>query len=156
MKDCISLIISICSFIISLTTLIISLINFIRYDRKIKKQNCLINQYQIQQIEEKKCAQNSAKIFGSIIRGKMGMRTLVIINKGLATAKNFHLFDIRDNKGIFQTDKLSAYDWQELAPEGKIEVPFIISESAPDTIRIKCIWDDDHKTGNIYQQNLQL
>lgn len=144
------------SLIVSICALAISAISFIRYDRKIKKQNWLINQYQIQQIEEKKCAQNSAKISGSIIRGKMGMRTLVITNKGLATAKNFHLFDIRDYNGIFQTDKLSAYDRQELAPEGKIEVPFIISESAPDAIRIKCIWDDDHKTGNIYQQSLQL
>lgn len=144
------------SLIVSICALAISAISFIRYDRKIKKQNCLINQYQIQQIEEKKCAQNSAKISGYIIRGKMGMRTLVITNKGLATAKNFHLFDIRDYNGIFQTDKLSAYDRQELAPEGKIEVPFIISESAPDAIRIKCIWDDDHKTGNIYQQSLQL
>lgn len=144
------------SLIVSICALAISAISFIRYDRKIKKQNWLINQYQIQQIEEKKCAQNSAKISGSIIRGKMGMRTLVITNKGLATVKNFHLFDIRDYNGIFQTDKLSAYDRQELAPEGKIEVPFIISESAPDAIRIKCIWDDDHKTGNIYQQSLQL
>lgn len=144
------------SLFVSICSLAIPAISFFLYDRKIKKQNCLINQYQIQQIEEKKCALNSAKIFGSIIRGKMGMRTLVITNKGLATAKNFHLFDIRDNKGILQTGKLSAYDRQELAPEGKIEVPFIISESAPDAIRIKCIWDEDHKTGNIYQQSLQL
>ncbi len=144
------------SLFVSICSLAIPAISFFLYDRKIKKQNCLINQYQIQQIEEKKCALNCAKIFGSIIKGKMGMRTLVITNKGLATAKNFHLFDIRDYNGIFQTDKLSAYDRQELAPEGKIEVPFIISESAPDAIRIKCIWDDDHKTGNIYQQSLQL
>ena len=56
------------SLIVSICALAISAISFIRYDRKIKKQNWLINQYQIQQIEEKKCAQNSAKISGSIIK----------------------------------------------------------------------------------------
>lgn len=143
------------SLIVSICALAISAISFIRYDRKIKKQNWLINQYQIQQIEEKKCAQNSAKISGSIIKGKMGMRTLVITNTGLAPARNINITDIRNIKGIIQTGGL-CFPYMLLNPREQIEVTFLLAECAPSVINMKYSWDDDHKTGNIYQQSLQL
>lgn len=118
------------SLIVSICALAISAISFIRYDRKIKKQNWLINQYQIQQIEEKKCAQNSAKISGSIIKGKMGMRTLVITNTGLAPARNINITDIRDFKGIIQTGGL-CFPYMLLNPREQIEVTFLLAECAP-------------------------
>ena len=143
------------SLIVSICALAISAISFIRYDRKIKKQNWLINQYQIQQIEEKKCAQNSAKISGSIIKGKMGMRTLVITNTGLAPARNINITDIRNIKGIIQTGGL-CFPYMLLNPREQIEVTFLLAECAPSVINMKYSWDDDLKTGNIYQQSLQL
>lgn len=143
------------SLIVSICALAISAISFIRYDRKIKKQNWLINQYQIQQIEEKKCAQNSAKISGSIIKGKMGMRTLVITNTGLAPARNINITDIRDFKGIIQTGGL-CFPYMLLNPREQIEVTFLLAECAPNVINMKYSWDDDLKTDNIYQQSLQL
>lgn len=143
------------SLIVSICALAISAISFIRYDRKIKKQNWLINQYQIQQIEEKKCAQNSAKISGSIIKGKMGMRTLVITNTGLAPARNINITDIRNIKGIIQTGGL-CFPYKLLNPREQIEVTFLLAECAPNVINMKYSWDDDLKTDNIYQQSLQL
>ena len=143
------------SLIVSICALAISAISFIRYDRKIKKQNWLINQYQIQQIEEKKCAQNSAKISGSIIKGKMGMRTLVITNTGLAPARNINITDIRNIKGIIQTGGL-CFPYMLLNPREQIEVTFLLAECAPSVINMKYSWDDDLKTDNIYQQSLQL
>ena len=55
------------SLIISICSLLLSLITFIVYDKKIKKQNLILNQYQIQNIEEEKLKKKCAKISGNII-----------------------------------------------------------------------------------------
>lgn len=146
--DCVSLIVSICA-------LIISAISFIRYDKKIKEQNLAINQYKMQQIEESKRMNNSAKVSGAIIKGNRDMRTLVISNTGLAPARNVNVTDIRKFKGVLQTGGL-VFPYSLLNPGEKIEIPFMISLSSPDTIDVKCRWDDENKQNNIYQQTLQL
>ena len=53
------------SLIISICSLLLSLITFIVYDKKIKKQNLILNQYQIQNIEEEKLKKKCAKISGN-------------------------------------------------------------------------------------------
>lgn len=143
------------SLIVSILALLISAICFIRYDRKIKKQQLIINQYIIQEKEEEKRNNKCAKISCSIIKGNRGTRTLIISNAGLAPARNINVTDIREIKGILQTGGL-VFPYLLLNPGEKIEIPFMISLSSPDKINIKCRWDDENKQNNIYEQSLQL
>lgn len=143
------------SLIVSILALLISAICFIRYDRKIKKQQLIINQYIIQEKEEEKRNNKCAKISCSIIKGNRGTRTLIISNTGLAPARNINVTDIRKIKGILQTGGL-VFPYSLLNPGEKIEIPFMISLSSPDKINIKCRWDDENKQNNIYEQSLQL
>lgn len=143
------------SLIVSILALLISAICFIRYDRKIKKQQLIINQYIIQEKEEEKRNNKCAKISCSIIKGNRGTRTLIISNAGLAPARNINVTDIREIKGILQTGGL-VFPYSLLNPGEKIEIPFMISLSSPDKINIKCRWDDENKQNNIYEQSLQL
>lgn len=93
------------NLIVSICTLIIYAASS-WYDRKIKKLNLAINQYEMQQIEESKRMNISAKVSGAIIKGNRDMRTLVISNTGLAPARNVNVTDIRNYKGVLQTGGL--------------------------------------------------
>lgn len=146
--ECVSLIVSICA-------LLIAAISFIRYDRKIKKQDLIINQYIIQEKEEKMRINKCAKISCSIIKGNRGMRTLIISNTGLAPAQNINVTDIRKYEGIVQTGGL-VFPYALLNPGEKIEIPFFVSISSPDTINVKSMWNDENKQNNVYEQILQL
>lgn len=143
------------SLIVSICALLIAAISFIRYDRKIKKQNLIINQYIIQEKEEKKRTNKCAKISCSIIKGSRGMRTLIILNTGLAPARNINVTDIRKYEGIVQTGGL-VFPYALLNPGENIEIPFFVSISSPDTINVKSMWDDENKQNNVYEQILQL
>lgn len=143
------------SLIVSICALLISAICFIRYDRKIKKQQLIINQYIIQEKEEEKRNNKCARISCSIAKGSRGMRTLIISNTGLAPARNVSVTDIRNFKGIIQTGGL-VFPYALLNPGENIEIPFLVSISSPDTINVKSMWDDEDKQNNIYEQILQL
>lgn len=143
------------SLIISICSLLLSLITFIVYDKKIKKQNLILNQYQIQNIEEEKLKKKCAKISGNIIKEHRGIRKLIISNEGLAPARNICITDILDYKGIILT-RTASIPFELLNPGECFEVQFMISESAPDIIKMEYTWDDDYKNHNIYRQNLQL
>jgi len=143
------------SLAISIGALLISVINFIRYDKKIKAQNLIINQYQIQQIEEKKRINNSAKISGSLIKGNNGVYKLVISNEGLAPARNVNINDIRKIKGVLMTGGL-IFPHPLLNPGEKIVIPFMTSDSTPEIMNLTYKWDDNNKVENRYNQNLQL
>lgn len=144
------------SLIISIISLLISGISFFRYDRKIKKQNLILNQYQIQEIEKERIKKKCANISGEIKMGKSnGMRKLIISNKGLAPARNINMTDIRNFRGILLTG-MPCFPFDLLNPGEHIEIPFMISESTPDNINMEYTWDDDNKVHNIYKQNLKL
>lgn len=143
------------SLIISICTFAWTIIAYILHERTLKKQNKVINQYQIQKIEEEKLRKKCAKISGDIIKENRKMRILVISNKGIAPARNINVTDIRKFKGVFLT-KAIGFPYTLLGPEEKIEISFMISESTPDNINIEYTWDDDNKTHNIYKQDLQL
>lgn len=51
------------SLIISIFALLLSALIFIKYDKKIKEQNIIINQYRLQQIEEEKQKKQKCKNF---------------------------------------------------------------------------------------------
>lgn len=56
------------SLIISICALLLSAFTFVIYDRKIKKQNLILNQYQILKIDEENLKKKCAKISGTVIR----------------------------------------------------------------------------------------
>lgn len=145
------------SLIISIISLLISGIIFFRYDKKIKKQDLILNQYKIQKIEEERIKKKCANISGVITKTSEsgGMRKLIIYNDGSAPARNINITDIRNYKGILLTG-MPCFPFDLLNPGEHIEVPFMISESTPDIINMEYTWDDDNKAHNIYEQNLQL
>lgn len=143
------------SLIISICALLLSAFTFVIYDRKIKKQNLILNQYQILKIDEENLKKKYAKISGTVIRENRQMRKLVISNEGLASAHNICITDIRNFRGISLTG-MASIPFELLNPGEHFEIPFMISESTPDIINVEYTWDDDNKAHNIYKQNLQL
>lgn len=143
------------SLIISICALFLSAFTFVIYDRKIKKQNLILNQYQILKIDEENLKNKCAKISGTVIRENRQMRKLVISNEGLASAHNICITDIRNFRGISLTG-MASIPFELLNPGKHFEIPFMISESTPDIINVEYTWDDDNKAHNIYKQNLQL
>lgn len=143
------------SLIISICALLLSAFTFVIYDRKIKKQNLILNQYQILKIDEENLKNKCAKISGTVIRENRQMRKLVISNEGLASAHNICITDIRNFRGISLTG-MASIPFELLNSGEHFEIPFMISESTPDIINVEYTWDDDNKAHNIYKQNLQL
>lgn len=144
------------SLIISIFALLLSALIFIKYDKKIKEQNIIINQYRLQQIEEEKQKNKSAKISGSIVRESIRDRKLVITNEGPATARNICITDIRSIRGINQTGGW-VFPYGFLKPGRNIEVPFMLSDDyVIEKIELKYTWEDEYRKDNFYEQTLQL
>lgn len=81
-------IIQIIPFVISALALLLSLYTYFRHDAKIKKQNALINQFQLEKFKKENDSEKKAIIEANVINREKGKRIIKVYNKGKAIAKN--------------------------------------------------------------------
>lgn len=141
------------SIIISILALLGSLATYIIHDRKIKKQEKMINDYQLAKFKEDEEDKKKALVCGNIIKKVRGQRVLKIYNKGKATATNINIQGL-DIQEIEVYDKILPYELMN--PQDCADIRFLIIMDAPPTLKLTYTWDDEYKTGNTYTQILSL
>ena len=138
---------------LSVLAIVGSIFTYFSHDRKIKKQEARINEYQLTKLKEEEEENKKALISGNIIKKESGQRILKIYNKGKAIATNINVqgLEIRE---IDVYDKILPYELMN--PQDYSEIRFRIIMNAPPTLKLTYTWDDEYKTGNTYTQILSL
>lgn len=140
--------------IISCLALGVSVFTYFKHDKKIKAQEQIINDYQINKIAKENEESKKASIRGNIIKGDRGKRTLKVYNCGKAAARNIRVegLDIESlavmRNGLFPYELMNPQDYTELI--------ICIVKGSPSTIKLKYIWDDDFGRNNEFKQVLTL
>lgn len=140
--------------IISCLALGVSVFTYFKHDKKIKAQEQIINDYQINKIAKENEESKKASIRGNIIKGDRGKRTLKVYNCGKAAARNIRVegLDIESlavmRNGLFPNELMNPQDYTELI--------ICIVKGSPSTIKLKYIWDDDFGQNNEFEQVLTL
>lgn len=140
--------------IISCLALGVSVFTYFKHDKKIKAQEQIINDYQINKIAKENEESKKASIRGNIIKGDRGKRTLKVYNSGKAAARNIRVegLDIESlavmRNGLFPYELMNPQDYTELI--------ICIVKGSPSTIKLKYIWDDDFGRNNEFEQVLTL
>ena len=129
------------SLVISVLALIASVFTYLRHDKKLKEQECRINEYQLKQIEKEDLESKKAAIRGNIVKGLKGGRTLKVYNSGRATARNIRVEGLDVNGLIHRADELFPYELMN--PQDYTEVTIQLVVGCPSTIKLKYIWDDE-------------
>lgn len=145
---------SIISLLLSTIAVVISLYTYVIHDRKLKKQEHLLNMYHIKQFQNEEHANKKADIVGeiSLLRGEH--YSLKIQNRGRASAKNIRIeeFDIEN----YDIRKIVILPYNCLnAGEAFSNNIFRIRRSVP-TMTITYVWDDDWDINRKKQQTIQL
>jgi hypothetical protein len=143
----------IAGLIISIIALSLSVITYLVHDHRIKKQEKLLNKYQIAKIESEKVESKKAIIEANIIKVSNGKNAIKIYNKGKVIAKNVNVI-FPDPKGyqIISNNPCPI----DIKPTHSIEFILILFTSHPEKIIITFEWSDDFHEHNIENQQLQL
>ena len=141
------------SLILSIIALLGSLVTYIVHDRKIKKQEAKINEYQLAKIKEEEEDSKKAQVCGNIIKYDKGKRVLKVYNKGKAPAKNIKIEGIDENMFFDGTELLP---FGLLNPQEAFELTFNIYNINQHILKITIHWDDLSHNDNTFTQQLSL
>jgi hypothetical protein len=142
------------SLILSIIALLGSLATYIVHDRKIKKQEAKINEYQLARFKEEEEDSKKAQICGNIIKYYKGKRVLKVYNKGKSPAKNIRIEGIDENK--FYIHGMDLLPYELLNPQDGFEMNIVLYTGSPKTLKLSFFWDDAVQDNNEFTQVLSL
>ena len=148
------LIVAIAAFVVSLGALVFSAYTYSKHDKKIKAQEQIINDYQINKIAKENEEIKKASIRGNIIKGDRGKRTLKVYNCGKATARDIRVEGL--DMGSFVVMRNDLFPYELMNPQDYTEVIIWVVKGSPSTIKLKYIWNDDFGQNNEFEQVLTL
>lgn len=140
--------------IISCLALGVSVFTYFKHDKKIKAQEQIINDYQINKIAKENEEIKKASIRGNIIKGDRGKRTLKVYNCGKATARDIRVEGL--DMGSFVVMRNDLFPYELMNPQDYTEVIIWVMKGSPSTIKLKYIWNDDFGQNNEFEQVLTL
>jgi len=143
------------SLLISVIALLFSVITYILHDRRIKKQEGLINKYQLEKIDAERIEQNKALIRANFVRGTSGKNKVMVYNAGKSAARNIN-FEILSEDQNFMVLNKDRFPFDLLNPQESTALSLTTFEESPDTIRVRLTWDDRHDKKNVHEQILTL
>lgn len=139
-------------FAISILALVLSGYTYFKHDQKIKKQEKILNDYQINEIESKRIESRKAKIEATVVKNKDWQNAIKVYNKGQAIARNVNV-KIENNDGFRIRKNPCPID---VKPQHSFEIILFLSTNYPEKIKLNLEWDDDLKEKNCDQQFIQL
>lgn len=138
--------------VISLLALSLSLFTYFKHDLKIKKQDALLKEYQIEKIREEKEQEQKAIIEANVVSDNRGKRIIKVYNKGKSLAKDVNVL-IPESEGFTMISNPCPID---IKPHNGIEITLIAFTNCPDKIKIDFEWTDNFKVKNTDSQMIQI
>lgn len=142
------------SIIIAIIALLFSVFTYFAHDRKLKKQETILNEYQIRIMAHSEDDNKKAIIRAKIDKNGGGKATLFIYNCGKAKARNLAVnMSSEAAVGIIRPQLPQKYN--ELLPNAYREFKLFLCEGE-DELTLNYVWDDDFKAGNEETQTVDL
>lgn len=141
---------------LSLFAIVLTIAMYIKHDKKLKKQEEKLNNYQLKKIEKEEVENKQAYIIGEIRKGTQGRRDLIITNKGKSPAKNICTFFLNnsDEKIIIQSKNTS---FELLNPNENLEIiMYLHTCKSTDIFKVKWTWEDDFSCQREHIQHFTL
>lgn len=142
------------SLIISLLALSGSLFTYLYHDRKLKKQERLIHEYELHKIDAEKEDAKNAAIRANCINMGAGKRIIKIFNAGKVKATNIR-FESNPPEFMSWVRTSAEFPFPYMNPQDGIELFATVYVGMPNP-EIKLIWDDEFKKDNEHTQILTL
>ena len=127
---------------------------YIAHDRKLKKQEQLMNDYQLRLMAQNDKDNKSAVIRAKSVKTSGGRRTLFIINSGKAVARNL-IVNLPNPDEVYGCNVVFPRTFDELLPGASREFQLFLSEG-DDELTLNYTWDDDYKADNKETQKIDL
>ena len=108
------------ALILSILAIVGSVFTYFLHDRKIKRQEAKINEYQLAKLKEEEQENKKAQICGTIVKHEKGKRVLKIYNKGKAPATNIRVDGIDEKR--YCVNGLELLPFELLNPQEFIEI----------------------------------
>lgn len=140
------------SVILSLLAIVFSLFTYFKHDIKIKKQEALLNQYELEKFEAEKLESKRAIVEANMIKGLKGQRIIKVYNKGKSIARDVKV-SIPELKGIEVMNNPCPID---IRPQNSIEISLLAFAESPDKMTIEIKWQDEFQKLNLESQVLQI
>lgn len=141
------------SLIVAILAFVFSAITYLVHDSKLKKQEGLLNNYQLQKFEEEKIDSQKAIIRANVIKGDKGKVTIKVFNAGKAKAKSIDVKLL--GNGAFHVGR-NPFPFEFLNPQEGTEMLLFLFVGSPNKLLIELSWQDDFNLHNTHQQMLTL
>jgi hypothetical protein len=138
---------------LSIIAVLGSVFTYFNHDRRIKKQELLINEYELEKRRSEEEELKKAQVKGNIVSYPKGLRKLVTFNAGKAIAYNIRIEMLSDTNGIIYSD-IDPYEM--LNPQDNFENNMHLAYGHLPTLKIKYIWDDEFMKNREFVQVLDL
>lgn len=142
------------SVIVAVMALAFSCYTFFVHDRRLKKQEKQINEYQLRLMAQSEEKNKKAVIRAKSVKYTGGKRTLHISNIGMARARNLTV-DMIDNEQVIASRPDLPQTYKELLPDASREIILLLTEGA-DEITLTFEWEDDFGKENKENQTIDL
>lgn len=142
------------SIILAALAFALSCYIFFAHDRRLKKQERLLNDYQLRSLEQNVVDSKKAVIRAKAVKFTGGNRTLFIYNSGKAKARNLKV-EMPNGDQIYASNPEFPLHYEELLPEASREVTLFLSEG-DDVLTLSYEWEDDYSKENKEEQTLDL
>ncbi|MCG8411161.1 MAG: hypothetical protein MI739_07750 [Bacteroidales bacterium] len=138
--------------IISIVAILFSLITYFVNDNKIKRQERLLNEYQLNKIAKEKEESKKAIIEANVTNYKKEDKLIRVYNKGKCTARDVEVF-IPETQSVQVKKTPCPID---IISKDGIDIELILLGGHPNKIEISFTWKDDFKEDNEVTQMIQL
>ncbi len=140
--------------VISIISILGTLFTYIKHDKKIKKQEALLNQYQINKIEVEKTERKKALVKALCYDEGQAGKKLRIYNAGIAKATNVRI-EFVDGLSS-DVVEMEQFPFRLLNPQDYTDIIFNIYSCSKTTITVQFIWDDDFQKDNTFEQDFTV
>ena len=131
-----------------------SFYTFFAHDRRLKKQENLLNEYQLRSLAQNEEENKKAIIRAKAVKYNSGNRTLYIYNTGKAKARNLKV-EMPNGDQVYASRPDFPLNYEELLPDASREVILLLSEG-DDELTLTFEWEDDYSKDNKEQQTIDL
>ena len=130
---------------------------YYRHDKRLKRQEQLLNDLQIKQYKKAEDQEKQAKVECNIIHGCKGCRKIRFYNSGLSDARNVRI-DILNKNSLEGVEGIRIWGPYDLitSRNGNREERFFLCESHTNVLKIRITWDDDFEKNRSILQSPQL
>lgn len=139
------------SLVLSTIAIIGTAITYFKHDRKIKRQQIELNEYQLKKNTEEELNIKKAELGVNFYR-QGGEGKLKIFNKGQVQARNIRVEFDKEYK-YFVND--NPFPVEFIHPQRSLEITISLNKDTPNSFGITITWDDDFATNRTVVDNIQ-